>query len=69
MDTRFPYSPADVAKVRTVQFGILSPDEIVTTLDLRYLVAKISFILMLGLWFAFCVALAAANVSRAGGAR
>ncbi|MQM10300.1 hypothetical protein Taro_043192 [Colocasia esculenta] len=28
MDTRFPYSPAEVAKVRTVQFGILSPDEI-----------------------------------------
>lgn len=30
MDTRFPYSPAEVAKVRMVQFGILSPDEIVT---------------------------------------
>lgn len=29
MDTRFPYSPAEVAKVRMVQFGILSPDEIV----------------------------------------
>lgn len=29
MDIRFPYSPAEVAKVRTVQFGILSPDEIV----------------------------------------
>uniref|UniRef100_A0A803NGC0 DNA-directed RNA polymerase subunit n=1 Tax=Cannabis sativa TaxID=3483 RepID=A0A803NGC0_CANSA len=28
MDIRFPYSPAEVAKVRTVQFGILSPDEI-----------------------------------------
>ncbi|GFS36008.1 RNA polymerase II large subunit [Actinidia rufa] len=28
MDTRFPYSPAEVAKVRLVQFGILSPDEI-----------------------------------------
>ncbi|THU63645.1 hypothetical protein C4D60_Mb01t18000 [Musa balbisiana] len=28
MDTRFPFSPAEVAKVRTVQFGILSPDEI-----------------------------------------
>ncbi|CAA6666729.1 unnamed protein product [Spirodela intermedia] len=28
MDMRFPYSPAEVAKVRTVQFGILSPDEI-----------------------------------------
>ncbi|KAJ6774697.1 DNA-DIRECTED RNA polymerase SUBUNIT [Salix purpurea] len=28
MDTRFPYSPAEVAKVRMVQFGILSPDEI-----------------------------------------
>ncbi|KVH98536.1 Aspartate decarboxylase-like domain-containing protein [Cynara cardunculus var. scolymus] len=28
MDIRFPYSPAEVAKVRLVQFGILSPDEI-----------------------------------------
>nr|CAD1830564.1 unnamed protein product [Ananas comosus var. bracteatus] len=31
MDMRFPFSPAEVAKVRTVQFGILSPDEIVIT--------------------------------------
>jgi len=29
MDIRFPFSPAEVAKVRMVQFGILSPDEIV----------------------------------------
>ncbi|TKY70289.1 DNA-directed RNA polymerase II subunit 1 [Spatholobus suberectus] len=28
MDIRFPFSPAEVAKVRMVQFGILSPDEI-----------------------------------------
>ncbi|KAL8542647.1 hypothetical protein ACS0TY_003506 [Phlomoides rotata] len=28
MDLRFPFSPAEVAKVRLVQFGILSPDEI-----------------------------------------
>ncbi|WVZ87666.1 hypothetical protein U9M48_034272 [Paspalum notatum var. saurae] len=28
MDVRFPYSPAEVAKVQLVQFGILSPDEI-----------------------------------------
>ncbi|CAD6341703.1 unnamed protein product [Miscanthus lutarioriparius] len=28
MDARFPYSPAEVAKVELVQFGILSPDEI-----------------------------------------
>ncbi|KAL0872475.1 hypothetical protein Bca101_022180 [Brassica carinata] len=28
MDTRFPFSPAEVTKVRVVQFGILSPDEI-----------------------------------------
>ncbi|KAK1394376.1 hypothetical protein POM88_013432 [Heracleum sosnowskyi] len=28
MDMRFPFSPAEVAKVRMVQFGILSPDEI-----------------------------------------
>ncbi|KAL0833412.1 hypothetical protein Bca101_085301 [Brassica carinata] len=28
MDTRFPFSPAEVSKVRVVQFGILSPDEI-----------------------------------------
>ena len=26
---RFPYSPAEFAKVRAVQFGVLSPDEIV----------------------------------------
>lgn len=29
MDTRFSHSPAEVAKVRMVQFGILSADEIV----------------------------------------
>lgn len=29
MDARFPYSPAETASVRTVQFGILGPDEIV----------------------------------------
>lgn len=29
MDLKFPFSPAEVAKVRVVQFGILSPDEIV----------------------------------------
>jgi DNA-directed RNA polymerase II subunit RPB1 len=28
MDIRFPFSPAEVTKVRRVQFGILSPDEI-----------------------------------------
>ncbi|KAG5135211.1 hypothetical protein JHK82_026399 [Glycine max] len=28
MDVRFPFSPAEVAKVATVQFGIISPDEI-----------------------------------------
>ncbi|RVX16796.1 DNA-directed RNA polymerase II subunit 1 [Vitis vinifera] len=28
MDMRFPYSPAEFAKVRAVQFGVLSPDEI-----------------------------------------
>ncbi|CAD5180600.1 unnamed protein product [Musa acuminata subsp. malaccensis] len=28
MDMRFPYSPANVAKVGAVQFGILSPEEI-----------------------------------------
>ncbi|CAH9094797.1 unnamed protein product [Cuscuta epithymum] len=28
MDLRFPFSPAEVAKARMVQFGILSPDEI-----------------------------------------
>ncbi|KAL6551725.1 DNA-directed RNA polymerase II subunit rpb1 [Orobanche gracilis] len=28
MDLRFPYSPLEVAEVRAVQFGILSPDEI-----------------------------------------
>jgi len=32
MDARFPYSPAEVAKVQLVQFGILSPDEIVIPL-------------------------------------
>jgi len=34
MDARFPYSPAEVAKVQLVQFGILSPDEIVIPLPL-----------------------------------
>ena len=29
MDQRFPYSPAELAKVKVVQFGIMSPDEIV----------------------------------------
>ncbi|CAD6260248.1 unnamed protein product [Miscanthus lutarioriparius] len=28
MDVRFPHSPAEVAKVELVQFGVLSPDEI-----------------------------------------
>ncbi|KAG6556309.1 hypothetical protein Mapa_002251 [Marchantia paleacea] len=28
MDQRFAYSPADLARVKTVQFGILGPDEI-----------------------------------------
>ncbi|KAH9626354.1 hypothetical protein KSS87_010048 [Heliosperma pusillum] len=28
MDTRFPFSPAEVSKVHMIQFGILSPDEI-----------------------------------------
>lgn len=31
MDDRFPYSPAEVEKVSAVQFGILSPDEIVNS--------------------------------------
>jgi hypothetical protein len=30
MEQRFEYSPAEVARVRTVQFGVLSPDEIVS---------------------------------------
>ena len=29
MDERFPYSPAETANVELVQFGVLSPDEIV----------------------------------------
>ena len=32
MDVRFPHSPAEVAKVELVQFGVLSPDEIVMPL-------------------------------------
>jgi hypothetical protein len=32
MDVRLPHSPAEVAKVELVQFGILSPDEIVMPL-------------------------------------
>jgi DNA-directed RNA polymerase II subunit RPB1 len=28
MDQRFAYSPADLARVKCVQFGIISPDEI-----------------------------------------
>lgn len=35
MDLRFPFSPAEVAKVRVVQFGILSPDEIVILTSLN----------------------------------
>lgn len=30
MDQRFAYSPADLARVKCVQFGIISPDEIVS---------------------------------------
>lgn len=37
MDLRFPFSPAEVAKVRVVQFGILSPDEIVILTSLNVL--------------------------------
>lgn len=37
MDMRFPYSPAEVAKVCMVQFGILSPDEIVLISNPRFL--------------------------------
>lgn len=36
MDMRFSFSPAEVAKVRMVQFGILSPDEIVNPSSLEY---------------------------------
>jgi hypothetical protein len=35
-DTRFPYSPAEVAKVRAVQFGVLSRDQLVRALLLDY---------------------------------
>ena len=31
-DTRFGYSPAEVAKVRAVQFGVLSRHELVRVL-------------------------------------
>lgn len=34
MEQRFEYSPAEVARVRTVQFGVLSPDEIVSVSSL-----------------------------------
>ncbi|XP_074308455.1 DNA-directed RNA polymerase II subunit RPB1-like isoform X1 [Silene latifolia] len=38
MDTRFPYSPAEVAKVHMIQFGILSPDEIrqMSVVEIKY---------------------------------
>ncbi|TVU25187.1 hypothetical protein EJB05_27675, partial [Eragrostis curvula] len=35
MDVRFPHSRAEVAKVQLVQFGVLSPDEIVTSFPSR----------------------------------
>eukprot|EP01018_Ginkgo_biloba_P010812 Gb_06031 [translate_table: standard] len=28
MESRFPFSPAEIARVKTVQFGILGPEEI-----------------------------------------
>lgn len=43
MDMRFPYSPAEVAKVRCVQFGILSPDEIVIPLPLFSFYSALEF--------------------------
>ena len=36
MDQRFAFSPADLARVKTVQFGILSPDEIVSSPQLDF---------------------------------
>lgn len=43
MDIRFPYSPAEVSKVRLVQFGILSPDEIVITVFSLFLLLLFFF--------------------------
>lgn len=48
MDTRFPFSPAEVSKVRVVQFGILSPDEIVMFLSLLLLSAHCSAVCLAG---------------------
>lgn len=48
MDIRFPFSPAEIAKVRMVQFGILSPEEIVKFSFLKYVSSSILIYLIAG---------------------
>lgn len=44
MDQRFAFSPADLARVKTVQFGIISPDEIVSSeADSQFMCWLLSF--------------------------
>jgi hypothetical protein len=56
MDQRFAFSPADLARVKTVQFGILSPDEIVSVSGESAVDDVASRMLQLGAVFrAYCV--------------
>lgn len=47
MDARFAHSPAETAKVQLVQFGILSPDEIVIPPPAAALPCSVSFLFSL----------------------
>lgn len=42
MDQRFAYSPADLAKVKVVQFSIMSPEEIVRSIFLVFKLRSLS---------------------------
>lgn len=50
MDQRFAYSPADLARVKCVQFGIISPDEIVSHSEPLLFICLLCFFLPL-FWF------------------
>ncbi len=47
MDQRFAYSPADLARVKCVQFGIISPDEIVSHSEPLLFICMLCFFLPL----------------------
>jgi len=40
---RFPHSTAELKRVKTVQFGVLSPDEIVRAFRLRSRLRRVLF--------------------------